>query len=361
MDLSLYDLDFNRLGVVDTASSIIWHRQYTTAGSFEILVPAINYYISLLQRGRIVCRQDAAESGIIDTIQIKQDESGATITATGRMLSGILGQRVIEAPVNLNTTAEQAMRRLVESNAVSPADAGRIIPNLLLGNLQGLDIPLEAYIRRQNLLECLNKISQVSTLGFRVRMDIPAKKYVFEVYNGLNRSASQSANPRAIFSEDTDTLTGMSYSATNTGIVNAVIAKSVDLTITEGGGQTGFARYEKIVEVDPVTYTIENSEGDSYTYVDIAQTQAAMRSAADEQLAAPEPESFEGDVLTGTNSLIYRKGYDLGDIVTVRSTRYGLSAHVRITAIDEVYDENGTQIVPTFGSPLPSLIDIFKE
>jgi hypothetical protein len=70
-------------------------------------------------------------------------------------------------------------------------------------------------------------------------------------------------------------------------------------------------------------------------------------------------ESF--DAVANTNSnLSYRKDFDLGDIVTVRSNLLGLSKRLRITEIIETYDENGLHVDLLFGDPLPTLGERLK-
>ena len=70
-------------------------------------------------------------------------------------------------------------------------------------------------------------------------------------------------------------------------------------------------------------------------------------------------ESF--DAVANTNSnLVYRKDFDLGDIVTVKSSLLGLSRRLRITEIIETYDETGLSVDLIFGDPLPTLSERLK-
>ena len=54
----------------------------------------------------------------------------------------------------------------------------------------------------------------------------------------------------------------------------------------------------------------------------------------------------------------YKRDYDLGDIVTVNKKAWGIKMEKRITEIQEVYENGGFQIVPTFGNPLPDTVDL---
>ena len=59
-------------------------------------------------------------------------------------------------------------------------------------------------------------------------------------------------------------------------------------------------------------------------------------------------ESFEAEVNPYGN-LKYKTHYDLGDIITVASKRWGLQIDARITEITEVYDASGMRLELTLG------------
>ena len=49
----------------------------------------------------------------------------------------------------------------------------------------------------------------------------------------------------------------------------------------------------------------------------------------------------------------YKKGWDLGDIVTVKKESWGIEADLRIVEVEEVIEESTITITPTFGTALP--------
>jgi hypothetical protein len=50
-----------------------------------------------------------------------------------------------------------------------------------------------------------------------------------------------------------------------------------------------------------------------------------------------------------SGSFIYRKHWDLGDLVTVCDNKLNITADKRITEVQETYEPNKIDIVPTFG------------
>jgi hypothetical protein len=57
----------------------------------------------------------------------------------------------------------------------------------------------------------------------------------------------------------------------------------------------------------------------------------------------------------------YKTDYDLGDVVSIKKSDWGLNTTLRITEIQEVYEHGNATIVPVFGSPLPTKINMEDE
>ena len=57
----------------------------------------------------------------------------------------------------------------------------------------------------------------------------------------------------------------------------------------------------------------------------------------------------------------YKVDWDLGDIVTVYKTEWGIEIQERITEVEETLENGIITVYPTFGSPVPELKDILKE
>lgn len=48
----------------------------------------------------------------------------------------------------------------------------------------------------------------------------------------------------------------------------------------------------------------------------------------------------------------YKKGWDLGDVVTIKKESWNIQENLRITEVEEVIEGNKITITPTFGTPL---------
>ena len=91
MDLYILDREFNQIGLIDTASSVIWNERYFDTGDFEIYIRANQTNIELLQAGNYVMRTGKDVLEIVEKITTSTNhEIGNYLTVTGRFLESIL-------------------------------------------------------------------------------------------------------------------------------------------------------------------------------------------------------------------------------------------------------------------------------
>lgn len=341
MELLIYNTSLNLMGVLDTASDIIWHRIYCTAGDFEIHASVDELSLNLLQNQYLVTKKDSVEFGIIEKVLIEQTEEGEFLVASGRFGSSILGRRIIFEETSLNTTVELAMRNLVNQCAISSTITARNIPNLQLGTLNGFAETISLQVTYKNLLKTLSDLSEFSGIGFRCRFDPTLKKFIFETFKALDRTVLQSINPRCLFSTDFETLLSSSYEKSEEGKINVALVggegQGIDRKLVIVGSATGLDRREVFVNA-------KDQNNDELTLLEYE----ALLANKGQLNFSDQTERFEGEVIADGN-LKYKVDYDLGDIVTIENSKWGKQIHVRITEITEVFDQNGIQIIPTFG------------
>ncbi len=341
MELLIYNPALELIGILDTASDIIWHRVYSTAGDFEVHASVTDLSLDLLKTQNIVTKLDTVEFGFIEAITIEQTEEGETIKASGRFGSSLLGRRIIFDETTLNSTVELAMRNLVSQAAITPTNPDRLIPALQLGNLNSYPETVNLQVTYKNLLSTLRDLSETSGIGYRCRFDPSTKKIVFETFKALDRSALQSTNPKCLFSTDFDTLMSSNYAISEEDKTNVALVggegQGIDRKLVIVGSVSGSERREVFVNA-------KDQRKDELNLVEYEQLLAQKGSL----VLNNQIEHFEGEVIADGN-LKYKTDYDLGDIVTIENTKWGKQIHVRITEITEVYDQNGSSIIPVFG------------
>ena len=202
-----------------------------------------------------------------------------------------------------------------------------------------------------NYLTYQSKLARSAALGYRFRPDFNNRKIIFEIYKGIDRTTAQGINNRVIFSESYNNLNNAIYRE------NTQLYKNVAYVGGEGEGSarkivvvgdaTGLERREIFVDAKDIS-----SEG-----LSAAEYEARLRTRGEEALANNRVEnSFECNTGADVN-FQYKNNYDLGDIVTVKKNKWGITVHERITEIREIYEFGGRRIEPTFGNALPESID----
>lgn len=346
MELYIYNPAIELQGVIDGFTSLRWRRRFFEPGEFELHCKASDENLAVLAENNVIHRLDREEAGIIEGIAIADtDGHGEEIIATGRMASCMLGRRIITSTVNYNGTVEAAMRKIVSDNAIT----SRPIDKLVLGAEGGFTQTATFQVTWKTVLTALEALGKAAPLGFRVRLDVPNKRWIFEVYSGVDRSVTQTARPYVLFSDEFKNISKPAYSLDNTGYANFAYV---------GGEGDGSAR--TIITIDKT-----NGGERRELWVDAKDIQKGDLSDADykaqltqrgvEKLAeAAKSESFSADAVDTAN-FEYLTDWDLGDIVSFE--KWGLRLDERITEVEEVYENGVETVTPTCGTPLPETLN----
>lgn len=350
MDLIIYNPEIEQQGTIDVYSSFRWRRRFFEPGEFELHVTASDENLSLLTPGNIIHREDRKEAGIIEGITIEGTDNGDEITATGRMGSCMLDRRIITPTINFSGTVEAAMRKAVSDNAIM----ARPLLRLTLGVAGGYTPTCAFQATGKTVIAVCEALGKSAPLGFRIRLDVPDRAWMFEVYTGVDHSVTQSDNPWVLFSYEHENISKPTYTHDTTGYANyAYVAGQGDgsaRVIVEVDQTGGKERRELWVDARDVQQADGQSDADY-------RAQLAQRGA--EKLAeAAAFESFTADAMDAPNYK-YLTDWDLGDIVSFE--RWGMKLDRRITEVEETYENNVETITPVCGDPLPEALDLGSD
>lgn len=352
MDIYVLNEKFERVGIIDSYSSIIWTTRYNTQGDFELYIAADTAMFDLIQNGTYLVR-DKDMTGttyknvmMIDkaNIELTTDvENGDYLTVTGYSLQSIVKRRVVINQTVMSGKLTDAINRLLTENIINPTDAKRKISNFTFDNSTDFDISLTMQATGDNLAELLSEICQNYNIGWDIY--IKNKKFVFYLYKGVDRSADQSENPRVVFSYEFDNLITSDYKEDVSNFANVAIVagegEGAERKKYETGDSTatGLDRFEIFVDArDISTNEGEISTNDYNTML----AEKGNESLAELQKVV----SFEGEI-DATKNYVLNRDFYLGDVVQVINN-YGISKATRIIEIIDAEDENGASIVPTF-------------
>lgn len=346
MDLQIYSEDFKLLGIVDTASSIIWTNRFRQCGDFEIYIPTSADMLELLQEDRLVGRYDDDMLCVIEKVVAATDEeNGDYMTVTGRCVRSFLDRRIVWDQTALSGTVENVLRRLVTDAFISPAIAERKYDKLTLAEAHGYTETVAIQYTGDNILTAIEELCAAYNYGFKITLE--GGMLVVDFYKATDRSADQSDNIPVVFSEEYDNLTASTYTRDKTNY------KSIALVAGEGEGsarrrttvarptdQSGLHRRELFVDAKDIS----SNDGEITDSDYMAQLSERGKTSLSE---AALIESMEGTV-EPRQMYTYGKDYHIGDTVST-ITKYGIRAIAQVLEVVEVWDENGYTCTPTFG------------
>lgn len=348
MELYILNKDFEIIHFIDAYTSLEWVRRYYEAGDFVFNSVADAETVMAMLDGRYIVREDCETIMMIEKIlPLKTSATeGNTISVAGRSIEALLDRRIVWNQTNTTAgeTVESYIRRLVTENCISPADTKRKIPRLKLGQLKGFTEKIDKQITGDNLLTAITEICTAYGYGFKITIDEEGS-LVFDLYKGTDRSYNQSENPYVVFSNDYDNLINTEYSYDETSYKNVALiggeGEGIDRKYQYIGDSEGFDRYELFIDAKDIS----SNNGE----IAPAEYNNLLIERGYEKLAENSyKESFTGEV-ENTKTYIYKKDYDLGDIVQVEN-EYGMTASPRILEIIESQNENGYRVVPTYGT-----------
>lgn len=347
MELYVLNRDFEIIDFIDTFSSLEWVKRYFDNGDFVLNTVADLKTVQTLKKRNYLVREDDESIMIIEKINlVTSAEAGNKIAVSGRSIESILERRIVWTQTNSRTgeTAEEFIRRLINENAINPADQKRKIPRLKLGALKGFKETINKQVTGDNLLKVTKEICQAYNYGFKITMNNEGS-LVFDLYRGEDRSYSQSVNPYVIFSDDFDNIINTEYEYDETNIANVALiggeGEGADRKYQTVGDSEGYERYELFVDAKDISSN--NGEITALEYNKL------LIERGNEKIAENTfTESYSGEVET-TLTYKYKEDYNLGDVVQTVN-EYGIEAAPRIIEVIESENENGYRVVPTFGT-----------
>ncbi len=354
MNLIIIDENFETLGAIGVFNTLIWTRRYYEAGIFELHTPAEFFW--LMNAGRYLYRSDRTELGVIREVNFARDATGArTAYCRGYFAEHLLSDRVIDTSINLTGTPEAISRALVQKYLISPTDSGRKFPQIVLGASAGLGASITVESTGDDLGLKLYEIEKTQELSHRLAYDYLTNNLVFEVWQGKDRTDSQTINSWAIFSDSYYNIKNAIYDRDEGDCRNyAYVAgegEGAARAIVEVDTRSSSAeeRRELYVDARDLQSTWQDDSGTEHSYT-AAQYRAMLRQRGLEKLAEYEKvETVSSDIDPEAN-LVYMTDFDLGDLCTYRYTEVGIETTKRITEVQEVYEGSKQTLSVTFGA-----------
>ena len=369
MDLTVLNTSFETVYVLDSYESLVWVDKFNDVGTFEIYTPVTPEILEYLKPNYYLVNNASEHTMIIEDISIESNvESGDKIKIIGRSLESILDRRIVwnEISFKENHNLQKAIRKLIERNFTvhtkNPVE--RQIQNFILGpestdtTITSLQLTDGAQYDGNVILEVIKNLCEEKKIGFKVILN-DSNQFVFSLYNGKNRSYSQSDNPYVVYSPEYDNMISSNYKEENSKMKNVALIVGGDgntsATDTKKptkrtvGTATGLERRELHVNASDISKTVkQEDDAGTETTISTKQFNQLLDQRGKKELAKinNQIKSFDGQCDT-TKMYVYGTDFFMGDIVQM-ANEYGMETECRITEFTWSCSTTGLETYPTF-------------
>ncbi|MER2048996.1 MAG: siphovirus ReqiPepy6 Gp37-like family protein [Solibacillus sp.] len=372
IELYIFDINFNRLDTIDIYEEVEFQSKYyghsicflTVEGNKKNAELLLVNEDELSKELRIIVRSDDLNRGyIIETAEF-EDETNTKIEVIAYSLSIMTSWRWIIGQQRFQGNIEGVLKGFVNANCINPSAPSRVIPNLVLGANEGINILADESYTQKELDIALWEVCEKNEVSFEILMNHDAKKYVFSTYKGIDRSFEQQENPHIIFSKEFENVISQSYTDDKSSYKStAYVAgegEENNRTIVEVGETfSGFNRREVFFDArdlqseyneNGTTVIIPQNE-----YIELLKERGNNRKQDYQRIRTFESEA------NLQSQFKFNEDYFLGDVITNRNDELGIVMHQRIVVVKEILNREGYTLNLEYGTAIPTLLDKIKR
>lgn len=293
---------------------------------------------------------DTNVAGYVKHYEDTIEDGKHTITFNGVELKGIAAKRLIIPDEGTayqsytNQSPEYVIGMLLNRQLTSPTDINRRIYGTIPA-YTATHSGISYSGRYQNLADEIETLATTYNIGWCASIENGA--IVWKIWNGADRTAAQSTNNRMILDYEYGTMNNSKIAIEEIVPTYMIIAgqgEGAERVVAEiNRNETALARIETFIDARDVSDT------------------ALLTQRGEEKLAEFGDETNYTASLSNQAIQKYRIDYELGDIGTIRDSKIGNNLDYRITAIEEVYEDNQLSINLTFGYDKKQLKDAIKR
>jgi len=343
VELYIYNKERELAGVVESFEYLRWTRRYARCGAFEMKAIAIPENLELLRTGNYLWKSDDEEIGVIEQVELIQADR-ETVAVSGRFATSLLSRRIVWGTETLSGDLSACVALLMNHHLITPTDSSRHMAGIAFSS-PAMGVSVNTQVSYKNLMDTITGLCEASDRGIKTVFSPESGLLTVALYTGV---VSQ-----AVFSHEYENLTEQSYTHSDSGYANTALIGGEG----EGGsrvmaaitGDTGEARREVFVDAKDLR---QEDFGTGYQDALLYRGQSKLSTLS--MLSA-----FDAEVNPHGN-LRYKTDFDLGQVVTVLSRKWGVTLTTRITEVNETYDEGGLSLGLVFGKGALTLIDKLK-
>ena len=343
--LRVFGTTLQLLADIDSYAEVYYTRKLVEPGDFAVSIPLDGTGAESLEAGNfILVGNGYSRLGIIEEIEKKRLSRGTKwLVVRGHEAKALFGRRIVLPAdgferMEMTAPAESVMKALVATQCGLGTVEKRRIPGLIVVDDEGRGLNYTISSRLSNLLTELCRCARSSGLGFKLDFDDTGLALVFDVIAGMDRSAEQSVNPRALIAEGYDTMKSAEIKTRSSGFNNTIYVegkKSLEnwpmAIVWNDLEPEGFNRFERGLDAP-----LLQKELDLHTY------------GLGKLASYPEEFFLEAEVQDEA-PVMPDEDYFLGDVCSVEA--YGQWYKVPLESIEERWTQDGPGIRLGFGRP----------
>lgn len=354
MDAVILDTNFNAIAIIDGFDTFIWTDRYSAYGDFELYPTLTEKNLSDLKEDYYVVTKESEHAMIVEDIQIDSDvDENPVLAVTGRSLESILERRIVWKTTVLSGNLQNAVKKILDENVISPDDPDRRIDNFIFEEstdeaVTSLSLTADAQFRGEPVYDVIKALCDVTNIGFKVTLSND-NKFIFKLYVGVDRSYEQDKNPYVVFSPKFENLINSSYLRSKRPLKTITLVagegegderKTITVS-SDNGAKTGIERRELYTDARDLSRNVDGGTLSEEEY------EANLTERGKEKLAEnSEIKSFDGKSDPNTSFKVGRD-YFIGDIVQIEN-EYGITSKSRVTEIMISENVSGFEMYPTF-------------
>lgn len=345
MSLEIYPSDFSTRYELTHAISVQMSVYYNDIGKLTIVAPVNDYNITALKNGNILYDTERSVTYII--VNTKCDTEENRITVNGYTANWLLNKRCIASEYHM-TNIETGVYAIVNANL-------RSMTRISTAAATGLTEATDNIFYGGQILDEIMPFLEEKGLGHKMIWNPSTLSHTFKVYKGSDLtsgihaivfSEEQGTAQELVINDDDSTLKNVAYvtgkikETTSTGTEEVEFVEVV-------GTATGDTRREVWLES-----SVSQEEDET-----AAECKARAIAYATMELGQRiRRQSFS----VAIDSAELGELYDIGDIVSCVSVRFGVSFNARITGVKYKMDSNSTSTEIILGDPILTALGEMK-
>ena len=338
MSFEVYPADFSTRYELRHAISTIMTIYYNDIGKLVLVAPVNDYNITALKVGNMLYDTDRDVTFYIAASKIETDTN--RITANGYTMNWILNKRCIASKYTL-TNLENGVYEIINENM-------RGLERVVTASSEGLDESTNTILHGGQIFDEVQPFLEEAQLGNKMMWDPDELKHTFKVYKGADLTSGIHA---IVFSDEQGTAQDLVINDDDSTLKNFAYVKGSLKDGTEFVETVGTATGDNRREIWFETSVYQEQDESA------ADCKARAKAYATMELGKRiHRQSFSVSIDASELGVLY----NLGDIVSCVSIRFGVSFNARITGIKYTLDNRKTKTEIILGEPILTALGEMK-